>query len=389
MTRQYSIVMVALLTSLSVGAVAAQSRPGRPVIDTLDHHVVRVMNNGPTAWTDTNGWKLVYERTVQPADGSPGMLGSPSRVLLLRDGRLIVTDDKATTINLYRADGTWLRALGRKGEGPGEYHTIEPALLGDTLFIQDYQLARGTLMTLDGKVVRTFPTVCCFGYPASADRHGHLHITGPGANRRGQLLTLSATGVRLDSMPVPRMEVTRQWTTHSVDAFGTHTATFPVFLAPQDWDIVLHNGAVLYGATDSLKFVVTAHGTDTARWFEGPAVPPLEIPGHVRDSLWHLYTDHNAALRAVASMSDLPSTYPVWGDITEDGAGSIWVIMGAGVSHRFAVYAADGRFLGWVSSPPIRSLDRTAWTSDHMAMIDTDDNDLPRVRIFRIERRGH
>lgn len=382
---------VLLLCALFAVPLAAQARLSRPVIDTVDHHIVRVTNSGPTAWTDTNGWKLVYQRTVQPPEGSPGMLQNPSALLLLPDGRLIVIDNKATTVNLYGANGSWIRALGRRGEGPGEYHAIEGALLRDTLFIQDYLQGRGTVMTFDGRVVRTFPTPCCFGYPATADDHGRLHVYGAAANHHGQILTLSADGTRLDSLPEPAMKAPRQWTTHTVTNGMSSSATFNVPMAPENRDVVRHSGAVVFGSTDSLDFVETSHGTDTLRRFNGPAVTPVEIPRGVRDSLYHLYTDHNAALRAVASESDIPENYPVWRDMAEDGGGDLWVLTGAGAGllTRFAVFDPAGRFLGWVASPPIRYLGQTAWSSDHMAVIDTDDNDLPRIRIFRIDRRGH
>jgi hypothetical protein len=83
--------LAGLMLLVSRGAEA--QRLTRPTIDTVNHHIVRVMNNGPTAWAGTNGWKLVYERTVQPAEGSPGMFSNPTDAHLLPDGKVIEVED--------------------------------------------------------------------------------------------------------------------------------------------------------------------------------------------------------------------------------------------------------------------------------------------------------
>jgi hypothetical protein len=79
--------------TLLVARGAEAQRLARPTIDTVNRHIVRVMNGAPTAWTDTNGWKLVYERTVQPAEGSPAMFSNPTDVHLLPDGKVIEVED--------------------------------------------------------------------------------------------------------------------------------------------------------------------------------------------------------------------------------------------------------------------------------------------------------
>ena len=122
MTVRAPVAVVVLAFGL-VGRGQAQSRLAKPTIDTVNHHIVRVMNSGPTAWTDTNGWKLVYERTVQPAEGTTGVLENPGGILLLNDGRLLEWDFRTPAINLYDARGSFVRRLGRAGAGPGEFRS--------------------------------------------------------------------------------------------------------------------------------------------------------------------------------------------------------------------------------------------------------------------------
>ena len=113
--------------ALFVVAIAAranaQSRLTKPTIDTINHHIVRVMNSGPTAWTDTNGWKLTLERTVQPPEGSAGELAKPTTALVTSGGQIVVADWQTPRVGLYDRSGRFVRLLGRPGAGPGEFAT--------------------------------------------------------------------------------------------------------------------------------------------------------------------------------------------------------------------------------------------------------------------------
>ncbi|HEY8061621.1 MAG TPA: hypothetical protein VID74_02430, partial [Gemmatimonadales bacterium] len=88
--------------------------------------------------------------------------------------------------------------------------------------------------------------------------------------------------------------------------------------------------------------------------------------------------------------ADMPTSYPLWTGVSQDGAGNIWIERVASPTARreFDVFSVDGRFLGAV---PVPFADGrvASWSRDHLAVLDTDANDLPRIRIFRVDRRGH
>jgi hypothetical protein len=377
-----------LALCLGAHSLAAQTRLAKPTIDTINHHIVRVMNSGPTAWTDTNGWKLVYERTVQPKDGAPGELGEPHSALLLADGRLIIADEKPLTINLYDRQGGFVRALGREGSGPGEYRSPAIALTHDTLVMHDPQLSRGSILTLDGKVVRSFPTVCCqFGLPVFVDTRGRLRVGANGpAGQRYQWVYFDLTGHRVDSIIPPEAIKPRTW----VQRIAGGSTTFYVPLAGQNAYAFLRNGTIAYGATDSYMLLLTNHGNDTVRIFGRTGVVGAPVSDAVRDSLFRQIVDHNERARAVASLGDIPHSYPIWAGVFEDGGGNFWIDRpGRGNTLRqFDVFRPDGAFLGTVPSP-FRRGTTLSWTADRVAVLDTDDNDAPRIRIYRIDRRGH
>ena len=379
-----------LRTALPMALVASANaqRLAKPTIDTVNHHIVRTMNSGPAAWTDTNGWKLVYERTVQPKDGSPGALGEPYHALLLADGRLIVHDEKPKAIHLYDASGRFVRNLGREGEGPGEFRDINPALFHDTLVLQDPKLARGTVMTLEGKAVRSFPTVCCqFGPPVSVDDRGRLRVLaslkGPDVSR-SQWMYFDLSGKRVDSLVAPTAVKPMVWQQKTANG----STTFYVPLAPQNSYAYLHDGSILYGSTGRYELMLSRNGRDTIRIFGRSDIKPIPVSSAVRDSQFHRIVDKNERARAVASIGDIPSTYPLWGSVDEDGDGNFWVwrSTGRGLPARYDVFNRSGAFLGEVAIPFGKG-QVGSWTRDHVAVMDTDADELPRIRIYRIVRK--
>ena len=86
----------------------AKSALNAPTIDTLPGGIVRVHNNGPTAWTDTNGWKLVLEHSFTMPEGSPGQLNNPAG---------IVADSKGNIYTTETYTGKRLQKFTLKGEG--------------------------------------------------------------------------------------------------------------------------------------------------------------------------------------------------------------------------------------------------------------------------------
>lgn len=383
--------MLALLSSVVVHGAAAQSRLAKPTIDTVNHHIVRVMNNGPTAWADTNGWKLVYERTVQPPEATPGMLEKPAQIILLRDGRLIVSQRDPAQIRLYDAQGKFVRNIGHDGEGPGEYRAPKLALYHDTIVVHDPRLGRAALITTGGKFVRQFLTgIRHDGPPISVDDRGRLRVqdSRPSvAMFQPQWMYFDLNGKRLDSLLPPEAVNVKTW---AAKLTGGGSVSYTVPFGAQNSYAFLRDGSILYGGGDRYEFLLTHSGRDTIRMFGRRGVIADPVPTAMRDSVFQHYAS-NPQLQGIGiAESDMPRTYPVWGEFALDGNGNVWVSVGrpAAKTYRFEVFNPSGSYLGTVAAP-FDGLWRGSWTDDHVAVLDNDSDDLPRVRIFRIDRRGH
>lgn len=63
--------------------------------------------------------------TIGGIDG-PGLhlITKLSRVAVDRRGRILISDPRMAEISVFDSIGTFLRTVGSRGEGPGEYETI-------------------------------------------------------------------------------------------------------------------------------------------------------------------------------------------------------------------------------------------------------------------------
>jgi hypothetical protein len=327
--------------------------------------------------------KIVLEITMQPAEGSPGEFASPTGILRTTDGRFVVTDMNAPTVRLYDRTGRFIRDIGRPGAGPGEYRQPMPTLYHDTLVIHDGRLNRVNVMTLDGKSVRTFAVPysgsCC--QPPLVEASGRLVVQG--FNGRGSLFRRYAlSGSAVDSIIVPQVSAKGEWTFASGGGQASYRIPFAAFTART----MLRDGTMLYGNSREYQLHVTRTGRDTVRLIARRTGSGTPIRPALRDSMFHMLVDRNADLRAVASLNDVPKDYPVWTSAFEDAHSNIWVLLGGGApsSMQFDVYTHDGRSLGNVTAPFTWNSPNITFMGDRIGVIDSDANDLPRIRIYRI-----
>ncbi|HEY8062044.1 MAG TPA: hypothetical protein VID74_04560 [Gemmatimonadales bacterium] len=91
-----------------------------------------------------------------PADQE---LAGVSGARRLRDGRVVIANGKPLELRVYDAHGTFLRRIGRTGDGPGEFRgrlDLLPAG-GDSLLVYDQVTQRLSLFGPDGKLWHEWP----------------------------------------------------------------------------------------------------------------------------------------------------------------------------------------------------------------------------------------
>ncbi len=255
----------------------------------------------------------------------------PGAFVELSDGRVVISDPSHR--ELWMADfSTGERvAIGRLGDGPGEFRAIRSVfkLAGDSIAVsQDGPLARVAVLSPDGTAVRTIaltadPTPAAViearGYaewtaqPKYSDARGRMYGARPRLplgmeldtswSREYQLMRINPATGAIDSLGrVPAaLDGTRPRPLG--DGSGFEIDLFPGAHTPQQTWQVLEDGtvAIVDGATYEIRFV----SPDTTR--------RVRVPHDVRPltpEAWRRYTDTAAATQQRMMRGAVPMDGP-------------------------------------------------------------------------------
>lgn len=112
----------------------------------------------PAPARPTANWVLqsrpALELGGEDAEG-PTEFGEIMGLARLASGDVVVADGSNTELRVFRADGTFVRRIGRKGPGPGEFNFVWSVdALGDTIFATD-NTGRLNVFGADGTLRRS------------------------------------------------------------------------------------------------------------------------------------------------------------------------------------------------------------------------------------------
>lgn len=114
---------------------------------------VRIVENRAPAWGEGEGLRVAAEPTVVigAVDGpAEQQMNRVRDATVLPDGRIALLNSGAERWQIHGADGTHLRTMGTRGEGPGEFQMPEwIAVRGDTVLIFDGLQGGGRLTRYD------------------------------------------------------------------------------------------------------------------------------------------------------------------------------------------------------------------------------------------------
>ena len=149
--------------SLAVASCADAQRTASPPT-VSDSAGIRIVSN---AWPTNVAATLASSPTVEIGGGADpaGDLAGVVAAVKLGDGRIAIAEQSTASIKLFDTRGRFVRSIGRKGGGPGEFSAITRLglLKGDSLAV--YDGLRGTLSVFDttGKLARTSRLVTGMG----------------------------------------------------------------------------------------------------------------------------------------------------------------------------------------------------------------------------------
>jgi hypothetical protein len=387
--------------------------------------VVRLTNRPVHAGIAT----LQREISIGVADGDENyMLGSIADIAVGPSGSIYVWDGTVPAIRMYDAAGKYLKTIGRRGSGPGEYQAGAAIAVAKTgnLLMWDPGNARINVYTATGDVVATWPTLS--GGSGSAMGHGLLMIDtagfthiltfarAPGATtHHAAWIRFRPDGSLKDTLFAPIDETNLL---KAASPGGQRVSNRLVPFAPSLRAKVSPFGYMVTGYNDRIALDLHEPGKPVVSIRRNVALQP--VSASERDSA---RADIIASMREVVSHwswngPDIPRTKPAYTGLTIASDGRLWVQLAEGPREKadsmalgrgemmmtqgragtarpafrwscpsmgwllFDVYEPAGRYLGQVRVPA--GVDPLVMRGDLVWAATCSDDDVPIVVRYRI-----
>lgn len=121
--------------------------------------------------------KFTEELSIPDTDGLHYILIRPRDILVRSDGDIFVSDKKENDIKVFDRKGCFLRIIGRKGRGPGEFEAISSLFfMSGDLAVFDGTSRRITLFSPQGEYLRSISTAALEIDEIQIDAKGDLYV---------------------------------------------------------------------------------------------------------------------------------------------------------------------------------------------------------------------
>ena len=183
---------------------------------------------------------------------------------VITEQHIILAEASTNRVHLYeRGTGKWRRSAGRTGSGPGEFRRLEwLTRVGDALYAFDAELLRVTVLSLDGRFVRTL----ALSPPPAARRAEPIAVLGDGSFLARRVIPSDAfSDVGAVSRPPKPMLVAPRYALSRHRADGSFVTDLLEYRG-NEWFVAPYGsgGASQIGPMFGRKAAVVASGTTFA-----------------------------------------------------------------------------------------------------------------------------
>lgn len=307
-TKRTFAARVALVGLLAACAPADRADPGgwAGSVDTLPDGRVLVRN----ASAPRVAWTLKERFRIGSLDEpGPALFGQIAGLHLDAEGGVQVLDGQASEVRAFGPDGTFLRAYGGEGQGPGELRRGAglAAAADGTLWVMNWGNARYTgFDPQSGAVRREARRVLSFAsFPWPGGFEGRRRLLDIGLDASGQpaILRLDTLFVPTDTLPLPQPADGDRvvWRRGALTV-----ASLVEPFAPQPAWAPRPAGGIVLGEGGTYRLHRIAFGGDTTLTIE-VAREPVRVTSAERDSAMAVLGEMAAMLGgAVADRSPTP-----------------------------------------------------------------------------------
>ncbi len=304
-----------------------------PFVSLAAQDTVRIRSTSAPKWGAEV--KLTPVWSIGQVDGPDEIaFGRVSEVTVDRSGRMYVYDLNDAQIRQYDANGKFLRKIGQKGKGPGEYEWVFAMDIADDSLLATFDLnsARFTYFAPNGTVKGTVTDpratngfenlfvvdrrgLVNFGVPARTEGGGGA-MEGP--TTRHAIIMARRDGTKVDSMLLPPL---RSPPASSAFHLITPDGGNNNFL-PRSHAASLRSGGFVFGHGDTYRLIIRPT-SGPVRVVERTA---NAIPvGRDERANWFEWFAYRASLSGQPNRYDVPSSKPIFRNLLSDHDSRIWV----------------------------------------------------------------
>ncbi len=351
--------------------------------------------------------------TVAPiADSTADLSGVIAGVTLTSDGRIVLADARTSSLALFDSSGAFVRLLGQRGEGPGEFQGITAVTRewGDTIAVVDLHYGRRlTRVTNDGVFVgrdllpldtssalrRATPAMIgqerrAIGYLQKGTLLAYIRTAftriapAPGQSRLHHD-TLVLQSLNVATGDVQQLGMVPYGTVYEYTTAGRLLWSDWAPFAPRGWVAVGENG-YFYGRADRYEIgVFTPNGIPKrfVRMCLGPVIVDSKLrDAHKRRMIERAEAQYKALSEEALDAAPQRTTGPFFEGLLADRSGWIWIgdVTLPGDPHRWLVVDPSGVVRAMVALEPGVRLAEVG--STHLLGIRTDGDDLQTVVIY-------
>lgn len=321
MKRKYSIVIVCLITSFCLAACKGKAQKAK--VETIDG--VTYVHNPATPLHPDKSVTFEEEFTFKEKDEAGEIrIYKPGRFIVDGQGNVYIEDDSDMAIKVFDAQGNYLRAIGRKGSGPGEFGRIaDMAILPDgRLLVTDFETRRTSLFSPDGQFLSSFQWKNFFS---------QVHLVTDSSYTVNEMIV---------------SEDTRELWVKTIDFNGEELASFGKFAYPEfkmlrQGDMMFstsvpHSPSSVFTAdparqllyhclNDKYLIEVFDRGGKLIRKIDRPYEPPPVTSEDVKEFLSRFKDRPDSPFAKMAKEMELPKVKTVTDRMIVDSAGNLWV----------------------------------------------------------------
>lgn len=320
----------------------------------------------------------------------------------LADGRIVIGNAGSSELKFFSADGQYLHAVGKPGDGPGEFAQLAAVrrYRSDSIVTWDGQQGRVSIYDGDGTLGRVASLerrdagalflLSAFGvfddgsfFISALNPFGAAPTSGE-SRVMEPVWRFSATGARLDSIGAfPGREMYVEAVNGGVRAtsrlFGRSTS-YAAF------------GEHVYAGTNDRFAIARFAATGALEMLVRVAAAQQPVGRGDRDALINsrmeqLTPEQQRQYRQRYEGNEPPPTYPAYRDIAADAAGNLWVrnyTRPSDEDARLSVFDPDGRWVTVVDVPD--DLQVLEIGVDYLLGVWTDELGVEYVRLYGINR---